>query len=497
MLDMKQEVNVYGKDSRWAGGGVWRAIIGRFKSIVHSLQSIAYYRPWTIGRGLSTMDYRLWTICCLLFTTSLYAQTDSTLTYEQAVNIALRENLQIQQQRNILNTTEAVRNQAYARFLPSVGAFANGQRQTGRVLDNNTYQIVDATSNFLSVGLNASLTVFNGLSNVNQLRQSKSLVEAQFYQINATRQQVVFDVSQQYLQVLLNQELLRIARANLEQQEELLESVKTFVEVGTQNIADQYNQEAETKRVALTVVEAENQLAISKAQLTRTLQIDPFQQWTFTEPTVEKLELLTENIDLETVYNEAVRYRPDLQQQQKLIAANRFGVKVAQADFYPSVELGFFYGSRYSSNDTLLTLDQQITETNITYGPSVSLFIPIFQNLRTRTQVQRQKQLLNNAQLDLEDLERNILEQLQTAAADYRAAQQRIIATEAQVRAAEKALEAEKERFRLGVGNILDLNRVNAAYVEAQANQVQANYTLIFQKTALDYFTGRLEPEQF
>ena len=435
------------------------------------------------------------TVCSLL-PIALRAQTDSTLTYEQAVNIALRENLQIQQQKNVLNTAEAVRNQSYAGFLPDVGAFVNGQRQIGRAPDPNTARLVDATSDFLSVGGQASITVFNGLSNVNQLRQSKSLAEAQFYQINATKQQVVFDVSQQYLQVLLNQELLRIAKANLKQQEELLESVVIFVEAGTQNIADQYNQEAETSRVALTVVEAENQLAISKAQLTRTLQIDPFQEWTFAEPDVEKFALLTENVDLETVYNEAVRHRPDLQQQQKLIDANKFGVRVAQADFYPSLDLNYFYGSRFSSNDTL-TFDQQITQANITYGPSFSLFIPIFQNLRTRTQVQRQKQLLNNAKLDLEDLERNILEQLQTAAADYRAAQQRIVAATAQVKAAEKALEAEKERFRLGVGNILDLNRVNAAAVEAQANQVQANYTLIFQKTALDYFTGKLTPEQF
>lgn len=452
----------------------------------------------TVNRPRWTVDYRRWIpfLLYVLVPATLFAQTDSTLTYEQAVNIALRENLQIQQQRNVLNTAEAVRNQSYARFLPEVGAFANGQRQTGRVLDGNTFQIIDATSNFLSVGVQASLTLFNGLSNVNQLRQSRSLAEAQFYQINATKQQVVFDVSQQYLQVLLNQELLRIAQSNLEQQEELLESVTIFVEVGTQNIADQYNQEAETKRVALTVVEAENQLAISKARLTRTLQIDPFQEWSFAEPDVEKLELLTENVDLETVYNEAVRHRPDLQQQQKLIDANRFGVRVAQADYYPSIDVGYFYGSRFSSNDPL-TLEQQIAETNITYGPSISLFVPIFQNLRTRTQVQRQRQLLNNAELDLEDTERSILEQLQTSAADYRAAQQRIVAATAQVKAAEKALEAEKERFRLGVGNILDLNRVNAAAVEAQANQVQAYYTLTFQKTALDYFTGKLTPEQF
>ena len=441
-------------------------------------------------------------LCCVLAlwlvlgAGALQAQDrDSTLTYEEAVKIALRENIQIQQQRNILNTTEAERNQAYAQFLPSIDASANGQRLTGRVRDDNTYRIVDdVTSDFLTVGLNASLTLFNGFSNINQLRQSRALTEAQFHQINATKQLVVFNVSQQYLQLLLNQELLRIAQTNLEQQEELLASVKVFVEAGTQNIADQYNQEAETKRVALTKVEAENQLAISKAQLTRTLQIDPFRKWTFAEPEVEPLALLTDDMDLETVYNEAIAHRPDLQQQQQQIEANRFGVKVARADFYPSVELGYFYGSRYSSNDSL-NLDRAIND-NVNYGPFVSLYIPLFRNLRTRTQVQRSKQVLNNAELTLEDLRRNVLEQLQTAIAEYRAAQERITATEAQVKAAGKALEAEKERFRLGVGNILDINLVNARYVEAQANLVQANYTLIFQNTALDYYTGKLKVQK-
>ena len=446
------------------------------------------------------MTNDLKSLCCmlalwlLLGANALQAQDrDSTLTYEEAVKIALRENIQIQQQRNILNTTEAERNQAYAQFLPSIDASANGQRLTGRVRDDNTFRVVDdVTSDFLTVGLNASLTLFNGFSNINQLRQSRALTQAQFRQINATKQLVVFNVSQQYLQLLLNQELLKIAQANLKQQEELLASVKVFVEAGTQNIADQYNQEAETKRVALTKVEAENQLAISKAQLIRTLQIDPFREWTFAEPDVELIELLNDNVDLEIVYNEAITHRPDLQQQQQLIEANQFGVKVAQADFYPSIEVGYFYGSRYSSNDSL-SLERSISD-NITYGPFVSLYVPLFRNLRTRTQVQRSKQVLNNAELTLEDLQRNVLEQLQTAIAEYRAARERLIAAEAQVKAAGKALEAEKERFRLGVGNILDINLVNARYVEAQANLVQANYTLIFQNTAMDYYTGKLQP---
>ncbi|WPP51061.1 TolC family protein [Catalinimonas niigatensis] len=415
------------------------------------------------------------------------------LTYEEAVNIALRENIQIKQQENILETSRAERAQAYAQFLPSVNARATFQRQIGRVPDPNTFRLIDATSDFVNMGLEASYNIFNGFANINQLRYANKATEAQFYQINSTKQEVIFNVSQQYLQVLLNQELLRIARSNLEQQNELAESIKIFVEAGTRNIADQYNQEAEAKRAALTVVESENQLTVSKVKLIRILQIDPFKSWQFAEPSIETESLLNEDFDMASIYNSAIGNRPDLSAQQLTVEANQYQLRFSKSNYFPSLTFGYSYGTRYSSNDDAFTFNEQITQANLTHFFSLGLFIPIFQNLQNRTLVQRSKQLLSNSMLDLEDLERNIFEQVQTAIADYETAQERIVAAESQVRAAEKALEAEKERFRLGVGNVLDLNRVNAAYVEALSTKAQADYQIIFQKTALDYYQGTLQ----
>nr|WKN38918.1 TolC family protein [Tunicatimonas sp. TK19036] len=422
-----------------------------------------------------------------------WAQEDNTLTYEEAVNIALRENIQIQQQRNLLEISRAERAQAYAQFAPSLGFEATGQQIYGRQFDQTAGDFTEITTRG-SGGFGASLTIFNGFKNINQLRLSQQNASAQINLIDQTKQDVVFNVSQQYLQVLLNQELLRIQQANLEQQEELLESTRTFVETGTQyNIADLYNQEAETKRVALLVVEAENNLTISKVQLIRLLQVDPFQEWVFSEPDVNQYEILSESINIEEEYNQAIANRSDIKQQGNIIQASIYRTKVVRADYFPRLSLGYSIGSQYTSLDTVAFSDQ-VFDKNRASVLSLSLYIPIFSNLNNYALIQRNKQLKNNAELDLEDLKRNVFEQLQTAAADYRTAQQRVISADAQVKAAEQALEAEKERFRLGVSNILDLNRVNAAFVEAQATQVQADYQLIFQKTAIDYYTGKLEP---
>ena len=427
-----------------------------------------------------------------LLTSKLLAQDEELqLSYEEAVNIALRENIQIKQQENILQTSQAEKAQSYASLAPSANFRATGQQVFGRQFDNTSGNFTSERVGRMFGGLEAELTIFNGFNRLNTIKQAQKAAEAQLYQINQTRQDVIFNVSQQYLQVLLDQELLRIAQANLEQQQELAESVETFVEAGIRNIADQYNQESVAKNAALSVVEQKNQLTISKVQLIRILQIDPFKEWQFEEPQVLKSILLEENITLEQAYNAAIANRPDIKQQRTTIEATRFGLKAARGNYYPRLSTGYYLGSQYSSLFDP-TLSEQLLDINRVNVVELNLRIPIFNNLQNKTAVQRNRQLLNNAELEMEDLERNIFEQVQTAIADYETAQERIIAAEAQVKAAEKALEAERERFRLGVGDILDLNRVNATYVEALATKAQADYQIIFQKTALDYYMGKL-----
>lgn len=431
-------------------------------------------------------------ICLLFIATLATAQEENlSLSYEEAVNIALRENIQIKQQENILQTSQAEKAQAYANIAPSVNFRATGQQVFGRQFDNTSGNFTSERVGRMFGGLESELLIFNGFSRLYNIRQNQKAAEAQLYQINQTRQDVIFNVSQQYLQVLLNQELLRIAEANLEQQQELAESIKTFVEAGIRNIADQYNQESAASNAALTVVERENQLTISKVQLIRTLQIDPFEEWQFEEPALEQSALLQEEVSLEEAYNAAIANRPDIKQQRTTIEASRFGLKAARGAYYPRLSAGYYLGSQYSSLFDP-TFSEQLLDINRVNVLSLNLNIPIFNNLENKTAVQRNQQLLNNAELEMEDLERNIFEQVQTAIADYETAKERITAAEAQIRAAEKALEAERERFKLGVGNILDLNRVNAAYIEALATKAQADYQIIFQKTALDYYMGKL-----
>lgn len=426
--------------------------------------------------------------------TNVFSQ-DHTLTYEEAVKIALRQNIPLQQQQNLLKVAEAERTQGYASFLPYVSADFSGDRVIGRQFDQTTAQFTSEAVDGLNGGLSVSLPLFNGFNRFNTLKQAESALEQQYYMIARSKQDAIFNASVRYLQVLVNQELWEVAKANSAFQEELLENIRVFLETGTRNIADLYNQEALAKSAMLSVVEAENQLNISKAELIRILQIDPLADWKFEQPEIEQAQLLTENVDIEAFYNEAIANRPDYKQQKEQIEIDQRGVKIARSNYYPSLRAGYYLGSRFSSQLDTLSFTEQFREFNRVQVYGLSLSIPIFNNLRTRSTVQRSMQLYNNAQLELEDLERNIFTQVQTAVADFKAAQQRVIASDAQLKAAEKALEVEQERFRVGNGTLIDLNRANATFVEAKSANIQAGYTLIFQKTIMDYYKGVLQTD--
>jgi outer membrane protein len=68
-------------------------------------------------------------------------------------------------------------------------------------------------------------------------------------------------------------------------------------------------------------------------------------------------------------------------------------------------------------------------------------------------------------------------------------------ASEAQLRAAELTYKMEKERYDLGISNMVQLTTTNQAYIKAKGDFQNAKYTLMFQKLLLNYATGTLKVE--
>lgn len=428
-------------------------------------------------------------------------QGSETITLEEAIDIALENNYQLKQAQNNLEDAENQEFSAKADFLPSLSASANGNKRVGRQFNQTTGDFGDFTINGFSTSLSTSLPIFNGFQNINNLRSSQYSADSQEENVQRVRENVIFDTASRYLQVLLDTELLQIARENLESSQKQLEQVQAQVEVGSRPNVDLYNQEATVANNEVTVTNRENSLTISRLSLIRMLQIDPLKDYEFMIPDINEEQLIPTEYNLQQLVNAALENRSDLQSERLNIKAVEHQLKATKGSLLPSLNFSASLSSSYNDQNfvpgttELVGFQDQFFDQNINRSLGLSLSIPIFDNYNRRTNVQSQRINYRNQLLSLENTELQVVQEVNQAYSDYQAVVKQLDATQKALQAAERSYETEQERYNVGASTLIELSTSNAQYVQAQSDRAQALFNFVFQKKLLDYYIGKLDED--
>jgi outer membrane protein len=137
--------------------------------------------------------------------------------------------------------------------------------------------------------------------------------------------------------------------------------------------------------------------------------------------------------------------------------------------------------------------DDQLTD-NRSGSVSMTLSIPVFNRLQTKTGVERSRVQLSNAELDLQNMSQTVALEVRQAYLDYQTAVKRLDVTEKQLRSAEQSVAVEQERYNVGASTLVELQTARAAFVDAASKRAQAIYQFIFQSRVIDYYLGALDP---
>jgi outer membrane protein len=432
----------------------------------------------------------------LLFTSWGQEQGPSKLTFEDAVRIGLEKNVTLNTQKNQLEATQAFKLSSVGNFIPNLNVTGNLNHQSGQQQNQGTGELEDLNTDYAGYQINASYTIFNGLGRLNGLMSANKQVEAQSYQVKRSSQDVIFNVASQYLQVLLDQELLRIAEENHTAQKALLDKIQASYDVGARAVTDVYAQDAIVKGLEVNTIRAKNTLQNDKSLLSQTLQLDPSQSFEVVYPMFVQNYSNYKNVSLDSLIQVALVNRPDLQQSAYQSQANKYLMRSATGRFMPSVSLYANYGSFYYS---LLDGDfqNQIRTTNpsTTYG--VNLTIPIFSQFQTRYQKTQSRVLYENAVLTEQNVEKSVKLDVQRAYNNYVNAIESYNSSLAQFQSGELALQTQQESYLLGISDQAALAQSNQIYVMAAASKVQAEVTLLFQKVLLEYALGVIREDSF
>jgi len=424
------------------------------------------------------------------------AQDTLKLSFHEAVKIGLDNNVILRQESNNLEVSLANRREAKALYAPGVGAYLNAQKINGLQIDQVTGDPSRDNTDVANVTVGARYVLFDGLNRLYTNKQTQSQLESQQYLVDRTEQDIIYTVGSQFLQVLMDKEILRISNINLEAQATTLEQIKGFVEAGTRSLSDQLDQEATVSQIEVEVIRAENNLRLDKAIFTQTLLLEPGIEIDVTDPEWSSESILVQNYNLDSLYGQALTNRPDYKKAITDQEAASATINMARSLQYPTLEFFGGVGSRYTSLETQTDFAKQIFESNYVFNYGLELNIPIYQRNRATAQKVRAKMAYENSKLLEKDLRLMIFREIQTAYLNFQAAKKEYFAAEKQYNAAQEAYNIQKERYEVGVGTLVELSRSTWTLVDGAASRAQARYTLLFQKVILDYYTGLLNPEE-
>ncbi|MBT1702281.1 TolC family protein [Chryseosolibacter indicus] len=427
-------------------------------------------------------------------------QIDSVLTFKDAVRVALQNNATLITQRNNLLQTKVNKTYRLAQLGPQASITASLYQSNGNRFIQQEAKVVNATVNGLQAQLSVNQPIFNGLNILSTARQASSQLDAQLEQVNRSAQDVINTVSTQFLQVLLDQELLKIAHENLVLQQKQFELIKEQVAVGSRSPVDEYNQQAQVSTAEVRVVQAELTLTNDKVLLFQSLMVDPTIKTRIEEPLWDVNAIALDNLNLDQLLEAANQHRSDLKSARDLERASKFGVHASKGNYFPSLYAFYNNGSAYNqvkgadkSDPSYRNFHDQFVTDNRSNSFGLSLNIPIFTGFQNRYFYIQSKVTYENNKLLTKSREITVKSDVLRAYENFESVKKGYSASLTGLEASKMALDLEQERYNLGITSFVDFATANRTYVQAQTDMAQAKYRFLFQKILLDYAVGTLK----
>lgn len=413
-------------------------------------------------------------------------QPQLEITLAEAMRRALDVQPAMVQARGDVRSAGASTLAAAGAFLPSINVSGSSNQSSANRYNTQTGQIVFAPSNTSYTGsLSLNLNLFDGFQRLSSKRAASANQDAadaglvnQHYQVSAATAQVFFTA-------LANEELVRVARAQVDRaKEELQISVNKF-QAGAATRSDTLTATVDLGNARLAQLQAQANLATAQANLGRQIGVDQL---------VRALPdtALPPSPDTTGLRTQALGASPLVEQTEAKARAAGAQAGVAHSEYWPNLSVS--YSNGYTGVDSLRRLGLTPWSTTQNYVNNwalrFSLSWTIFNGFsreadQVSTSVQR-----DVAQATAADTRRQMNAQLTQQLAALFTAYAQIGITGANVAAATEAHRVTQERYRLGAGTLLDLLTAEANMTQAQVNQIQARYNYLISRAQVEALVG-------
>ncbi|SHM18839.1 TolC family protein [Chryseobacterium polytrichastri] len=430
------------------------------------------------------MKLKFFFLIFLLKIIDISAQTQAypnNWTLENCIEYAKENNISINSLRLSKNSAQQDLLQAKEAKYPSF----NGTVSQGlfAISGNNGLNINGAQSQ--SIGVNSSMTLYHA-NYIKNNEVSKNLnVQMADLSVQEAENNITLSITQAYLNILMSQEniislesILTTTKTQLKQGDQFYKagniSKLNFLQIQAQVAQDEYN-----------LISSQNSLKTNIVNLKQLLQLPSSYDFQIEKP---NSIIVDENLKpLQDVQNSAQNERPEVKYGELNLENSNTNLKMAKASIQPTLSVVGNISTNYSTGNG--NYFNQLG--NNFYLPiGLSLGIPIYNNRIYKTEVEKSKIAIEQANLDLKNTKTILNQQIEQS---YISLQNSI----SQYDSALKQMNINKETYdivnaqmKLGSIDYVQLQQQRLVYIQTIQNYLQAKYSAVLNKQIYEFYAG-------
>jgi outer membrane protein len=407
-------------------------------------------------------------------------QNGQGLTLQDAEKIAIQNHPRIQAATELASAAAAQVKEVQSAYYPQAsGALTGAKAETNSRIAAGFLNSPSLFDKFAE-GVSVSQLVTDFGRTHEYSKSSHFHAQAEQENVVTTRADVLLRVNLSYFGVMKARSVLQVAEETVKARQLVVDQVSALAKSSLKSGLDVSFANVDLARAQLLLVQAQNDLQSSYAQLSDALGYSD--QRTF--QLVDEPSPGSPPSDVAPLIVEALQNRPEIISQ---------GLDVRSAQSYATAERDLWFPTISAAGVTGLVPYRQDTLSSRYAAAGFNVNVPIFNGRLFNAEHTEATARARAQEQFLRDLQNRIAQDVRTSWLNVISAYQRLSLTQQLLDQTTQAFDLAKGRYQLGLSSIIELSQAQLGLTEAQVEQVSAQYDYESQTANLNYQLGRVK----
>lgn len=456
----------------------------------------------------------------LLAISPMFAQQKWTL--QQCIEQGLKNNISIMQADVNQQINKISYEQSRANILPTLNGGATHTYNIGRTIDRYTNTFANSTVLSQNFYLGTQVTLWSGLTQYNTIKQNQYSYLATKETVEQRKNDLALNIATNFLQVIYNNELVKISQNQVDISKEQLDRVKKLVDAGSLAKSNEYDVAAQLATDEFSFVSAKNNYALSMLTLKQLINLDTLNNFDIEQPNFSEPQEALLNVTAWDVYQTALKNQHNIKSAEYSLLSSEKSLAAARGRVSPSVSFSGSIGTGYSglAKDFVSASITGYQESGITSGGDIvytptftsitkntpfanqfkdnvnkslgfTLNVPLFNGLSTYSSIKTAKLQTLNSKYNYDLTKQQLYKTIAQAFADAQSSFNKYNAAKLAEQAASQSFNFTKQKYDAGAISAFDFSTAKNRWLKSQSDVLNAKYDYIFKLKVLDFYQGK------